>query len=193
MHMNLLDIQTLSKGTERQKQAFQVLQRLGVAELLKDHSPVIVGAIAIDVDTDETTLELVCSAENLETFSEDVNEYFRECENFELHHTVVRKQPTVTAKFTAYDFTIEVFAQGASVFTQPEVVLTLLGARLLAFAPKEAREKIRELMKRGQTYEQALAACFELTGDPLEELLKLAKMPDREILNIAHRLRFTLH
>src|SRR3954469_19931548 len=103
MHMDLLDLKTLSRGTERQKQAFQALQRLGIFELLKENSPVLTGALALDVDITETPIEIVCSSDNLETFSEDVNEHFRDCEQFELRHTVVRGQPTVTARFFSYD------------------------------------------------------------------------------------------
>jgi hypothetical protein len=191
--MELLDLKNLSRGTERQKLAFQALQRLGIFELLKEHCPVVAGAIPIDIDLPESPLEIICSTDNLETFSEDVNQHFRDCEKFELHHTVFRNQPTVTAKFTAYGFQVELFAQGQSVFTQPTVLYTLLEARILTFAPKEAKDKIRELKKQGLTTEQAFAQCFEITGDANEELLKLAKLPDKEILIIAHRMRFTVH
>ena len=193
MHMELLDIKTLARGTERQKQAFQALTRLGIFELLKENSPVIAGALPLDVDLPESKLEVICSAENLEEFAEDINLHFRECDKFELHHTVVRNQPTVIAQFFAYGFTVEIFGQSGSVFTQPAVVLTLLEARLLSFAPKEAREKIRALMRTGLTTDQAFAQCFEVNGDASEELLKISRLPDREILAVAHRLAFTLH
>lgn len=193
MHMDLLDLKTLSRGTERQKQAFQALQRLGIFELLKEHSPVIAGAVPIDIDLPESPLEVICSTDNLETFSEDINQHFRDCENFELRHTVVRNQPTVIASFTSYDFRVEIFAQGQSVFNQPTVILTLLEARLLAFAPKEAKDKIRALKKKGLSTEKAFAQTFKVEGDAEEELLKIAKLTDRDILNVAHRLVFTVH
>jgi hypothetical protein len=191
--MDLLDLKNLSRGTERQKAAFQALQRIGIFELLKEHSPVVAGAITLDVDLTQSPVEIICSTDNLEILSEDINEHFRDCDNFELKHTVVRNQPTVIANFSSYNFNFEIFAQGQSVFTQPKVVLTLLEARLLTFAPKEAREKIRELKKKGLSTEEAFAKCFEITGDPEEELLKIAKSTDRDILNVAHRLHFTVH
>ncbi len=191
--MELLDLKTLSRGTERQKLAYQALQRLGIFELLKEHCPVVAGSIPIDVDLPDSPLEIFCSTDNLETFSEDVNQHFRDCEKFELHHTVIRNQPTVTAKFSSYEFHIELFAQGQSVFTQPAVVCTLVEARLLTFAPKEAKDKIRELKNKGLSTDQAFAQCFEIAGDAREELLKMSKLTDKEILNIAHRMRFTVH
>jgi hypothetical protein len=193
MHMKLLNIEHLSRGTERQKQAYSALQSLRIFELLREYNPVLAGTVPLDIDTPESDLDIICSAANLETFADFVRSQFGTRDGFELRHKMMRNQPTVIARFRAHGFPIEFFAQTSSVFTQPAVLHMLIEARLLTFAPKEAKEKIRALKEGGVSTEAAFAECFEIEGDPYEELLKIARLPDHEILKITHRFRFPLH
>ena len=190
MHMNLLDIRTLASGTSRQKEAFQALTDTQVFEHLKEYSPVLAGTIPLDVDIPESDLDVICSSDNLEKFAMEVEKHFGNEEAFSVHHTVKRDQPTVIARFKAKGFQFEIFAQTASVFTQPAVVHMLIEARLLSFAPPEAKAKIRQLKHSGLKTEPAFAETFALEGDPYEELLRIARLPDHEILMIAHNYRW---
>ena len=188
--MKFLDLETLNRGNERQQKAYAALQSLKLMEKLRDYTPVLAGTIPIDVDIESSDLDVICSAENLEAFAAKVEaEYGRE-EGYEIQHKVFRNQPTVLVRFRAHGFPVELFAQAASVFTQPAVVHMLIEARLLAFAPAEARQKIRLLKQAGLKTEPAFAEAFDIKGDPYEELLKIANKPDHEILMIAHRFLF---
>ncbi len=188
--MKLLDIETMAKGNERQRAAYEALKSIQLFEKLKESTPVLAGTIPIDVDIPSSDLDIICSTRNLETFAMELKDKFGDLEGFDLHHKLFRGQPAVVARFRAQGFPIEIFAQGPSVFTQPAVVHMLIEARLLTFAPKEAKEKIRLLKQTGMKTEPAFAETFDIKGDPYEELLKIALMPDHEILMIAHRFRF---
>jgi hypothetical protein len=190
MHMKLLDPENLARGTETQQKAYQALKNLKIFETLKDHSPVLAGTIPLDVDIPGSDLDVICSTENLESFAQTLVREFGSFSGFALKHTIVRSEPTVIARFEAEGFPIEIFAQSSSVFTQPAVVHMLIEARLLTFAPREAREMIRALKQSGIKTEPAFAQCFEIEGDPYEELLKISRLPDHEILNLTHRFRF---
>ena len=192
MHMKLLDIETLAKGTPRQREAYDTLKNLKLFELLRAESPVLAGTIPLDLDVETSDLDIICSAENLEAFSEKVKRNFAHEVGFSIEFKLIRNRPTVLARFRAGTFPVEIFAQDASVFTQPAVLHMLIEARLLAFAPREAKEKIRELKRGGMKTEPAFAKCFEIEGDPYEELLKISRQPDHEILMITHRFRFSL-
>jgi len=190
MHMKLLDPQSLSRGTERQKNAFRVLQSLGIFTELAAHSPVVAGAIPLDLDVPGSDLDVVCSTENLEEFASQVTQLYGSQPEFKIEHVVVDGLPTVVARLRSEDFPIEIFAQNRSVFQQPAVIHMLVEARLLAFAAQGARERIRALKATGIKTEPAFADAFGLQGDPYQELLKIATLPDREILHIAHRFLF---
>ena len=188
--MKFLDLETLAKGNERQKKAHAALHSLQLIEKLKEYSPVLAGTIPIDVDIESSDLDIICSAENLEEFGARVKDAYGDQKGFEINHKVHRNQPTVIVRFRAHGFPVELFAQAASVFTQPAVVHMLIEARLLAFAPPEARAKVRLLKRTGLKTEPAFAEVFDIKGDPYEELLKIANKPDHEILMIAHRFLF---
>ena len=188
--MKLLNFETMARGTDRQKKAYETLSHLQLFEKMKAYSPVLAGAVPLDIDTPASILHIICSASNLETFAKELENEFGHCDSFDLHHKLVRSQPGVVARFFSEGFVIEVCAQSASVFTQLPVIHMLIEARLLAFAPKEAREKIRALKATGVKTEDAFAATFDIQGVASDELAKIAMMADHEILMIAHRFRF---
>jgi hypothetical protein len=190
--MKLLDIESLAKGTPRQREAYDTLKNLKLFEQLREESPVLAGTIPLDLDVEGSDLDIICSAENLEAFGEKLKQSFAQEAGFSLEFKLIRNRPTVLARFRAGNFPVEIFAQDASVFTQPAVLHMLIEARLLTFAPKEAKEKIRELKRGGMKTEPAFAACFEIEGNPYDELLKISRLPDHEILMITHRFRFSL-
>lgn len=193
MHMKLLDIANLASGTERQKKALSALTTLRLFDVLKAHSPVLTGAIPLDLETPESAIEVICSTDNLENFGYELSTLLGSHERFALHHQMIRGRPAVTASFHALDFAFEILGQEASVFTQPGVVLMLTEARLLTFAPQEIRDRIRALKRTGHTTEAAFAICLALTGDPTEEIMKISRMPDHEMLQVTHRFRFAPH
>lgn len=191
--MKLLDIANLARGTERQKQAHATLTTLRLFDVLKGYSPVLAGAIPLNVETAESAVEVICSTDNLETFADEVRNLFGSHEGFTLRHEIARQRPAVTASFQALGFHFLILGQEASVFTQPGVILLLTEARLLTFAPQEIRDRIRTLKRAGHTTEAAFAICLELMGDPTEELLKISRLPDHEMLLVTHRFRLAPH
>lgn len=188
--MKLLDLETMSRGNDRQKKAYAALRKIELFEKLKAYSPVLAGTVPIDVDIPSSDLDVICSVPNLEAFAHELKDLYGTYDGFDLHHKLFRSQPTVVARFNAEGEKIEIFAQPASVFTQPAVLHMLIEARLLAFAPPEAREKIRQFKLTGMKTEPAFAEVFDIKGNAFEELLKIANMPDHEILMIAHRFIF---
>lgn len=192
MHMKLLERENLARGTERQRRAFEAIESSALIESLKNHSPVLIGAIPLDVDVDTSPIEVVCSSENLEAFAQSLRERWAFADGFKLIHTVANGQPAIKARFRSLGFDVRILAQAMSVFQQPKVVTLLLAARLLTFAPSGARDEIRARIGRGEALEEAVANCFEIEteGEALEALLRLARQSDREILMVAHRFHF---
>jgi Domain of unknown function (DUF4269) len=191
MHMKLLDPKNLRLGTPRQVGALQALEKLEIFQKLQDHSPVMSGALALGVDVPSSFVEVNCFSENLEVFAEKIKSIYGVQNRFALEYGMQAVWPTVVAKFVHEDFSFMITAQGRTVFQQPAVLHLLVEARLLAFSPAEARERVRQLKAAGATTEEAFADCYGLEGDANSELLKIAQLPDHEILHIAHRFLFS--
>jgi hypothetical protein len=200
MHMKLLEVESLARGNERQKLAYETLKQLDLFSRLERFAPLLVGAIPLGVELETSSLEIVCSAENLEEFGHFITASLSVLADFYIEHKLVRDRPAVLVSFKADTFAIRILAQEISSFTQNSVVQMLLEARLLAFAPKEVREEIRTLKRQGLSTEDAFVRCFDLDMvlnkeasaevDSGAMILKAARMPDHEILMLAHRYRF---
>jgi hypothetical protein len=133
---------------------------------------------------------VVCSAENLEIFASEVEAQFASCSEYSLAHRMSHSHPSVITRFRVEGFGIEILAQTVSVFVQPAVVRLLVEARLLSFAPAEARTQIRSLKLSGLSTDAAFGEVFDLEPDASDELLKIARLTDRDILMIAHRFHW---
>jgi hypothetical protein len=190
MHMKLLDPEFLSRGGRRQQEAFACLSRLGIFDKLAAHGPVLAGAIPIGVDIETSALEIILSAQNLELLAEEISSLFKSQTSFAITHALIQNIPTLLASFEADGFPLQLFAQNRSPLSQANVLHLLVEARLLAFAPGDAREKIRDLKRSGLDTAAAFARCFAIDGNPNQELLKLALSTDRELLTVAHRYLF---
>lgn len=190
MHMKLLNPEHLARGTERQKAAGKTLSDLEIFAKLKNYSPVLAGDIPLDVDIASSPILLFCYTENLEAFAQELVAGFGANEDLTVTHRIKGNFPAVHATFTNNNFAIEIVGQPLSVFQQPEVLLMLIEARLLAFAPADAKDRIRALKSAGEETAEAFGSCFLLEGSAREELLKIAHLTDRDILHVAHRFLF---
>ena len=191
MHMKLLDLGNLNKGNERQKKAFAALTQFKVFEILERYAPVLAGAIPIDVDIPSSHLDIVCSGDDLVAFGDLIEAQFGRLTRFRLAHGVFENRPSVVAHFEIDSLPVQIFAQPSSSLSQTAVLLMLVEARLLTFAPSGARERVRGLKKDGFTTVDAFTKVFGIEGeDSTVALLEIYRMPDVDILKIAHRLRW---
>ncbi|WP_081735122.1 DUF4269 domain-containing protein [Paenibacillus gorillae] len=75
MNINWTNMHYLAQGTERQRNAFICLSSLNIFESLTFYAPLLVGTIPIDIDIEESDLDIICEVHNFPQFtqkSEDV-------------------------------------------------------------------------------------------------------------------------
>src|SRR5262245_13391819 len=172
------DLSYLLRGTQRQQDAYRVLQILNLFRTLQDYAPILVGTIPLDIDIEQSDLDIICEAHDLVCFRHDVTKAFAQQAHFRVHETRKDNLPAVVASFTAAEFSIEIFGQPRPVTDQNGYRHMAVEARLLAFGGEEARTRIRELKRAGLKTEPAFARYFRLAGDPYQVLLYLAQLSD---------------
>jgi len=163
----------LRDGNERQRSALQALQSLGIFSVLCDYTPVLVGTLPIAVDVEDSDLDIVCEARDLDGFERQVTAAFGACEGFHVKRKLVKGVPSVIASFVHAGFPIELFGQPRAVTDQDAYRHMVVEARLLESSGEEARQEIRRLKRAGMKTEPAFARYFGLKGDPYEALLRL--------------------
>lgn len=175
------DIAYLLDGTERQRAAYETLRRLGIFDTLKRYTPTLVGTIPIGIDVPASDLDIICEANDLRAFAEDVERAYGDEREFRLWRRRIRGVPSVVANFLFEEFPIEVFAQSQPVTTQNAYRHMVVEARLLEIGGPAARRAIRHLKDEGMKTEPAFAQYFDLDGDPYDALLDLYALDDDKL------------
>jgi len=174
------DIAYLLDGNARQRRAYRVLRDLGILNVLRDYTPVLVGTIPIAIDVEESDLDVICEAHDLSAFAEQVTRAFGGREGFRIKRKLINDLPTVVADFDG-EFPIEIFGQPRPVTEQHAYRHMVVEGRLLAIGGERARREIQRLKRDGLKTEPAFARYFNLQGDPFEVLLQLSRLSAGEL------------
>lgn len=177
MHSNWFNIDYLQQGTRRQRAAYKMLTNLRIFDVLRDFSPVLVGTIPINIDIPDSDLDVICRVKSAEPFISIVQTAFGQHKGFQIKQDLTIGLPVVV-NFAAEDFPIEVYADDCPVTEQNAYVHMVVEHRLLCLAGESVRTAIRKLKRDGLKTEPAFARYFNLTGDPFDRLLELAKLDD---------------
>lgn len=187
------DISYLLNGNARQRAACETLRRLDIFETLDRYTPTLVGTIPINVDVPASDLDIICQANNLQRFSEDITRVFGTMDGFHLWRRRIRDLPSVVAAFSFEAFPIEVFAQPQPVTAQNAYRHMVVEARLLEIGGPAARRAIRQLKRDGMKTEPAFARYFGIDGDPYEALLDLYPLDTNELREYVATAKRTKH
>jgi len=169
--INFLDISYLQLGNERQQKAYQVLTHNKVLEKLAPYRPILVGTIPINIDIENSDLDIICEVSDKNEFIDKLNVQFGSEKDFTIH-----ENPTfeaIKANFIIDGFEIEVFGQNTPTTQQNAYQHMLIEHRLLLAKGEKFRQDIIDLKKQGYKTEPAFAKLLKLEGDAYRELLKL--------------------
>ncbi len=182
MENNWHDITYLKLGNERQKNAYSVLNKLKIFKILREYDPTLGGTIPIEIDISESDLDLICEVYDLEEFEELVIKSFNRYDNFRIERQTVKGLLTSLSYFGYTNFRIEIFGQLKPVIEQNGYRHMMVEKKLLEISGESARKQIIKLKKLGLKTEPAFAKYFNLKGDPFDELLKLSRLNEEELI-----------
>jgi hypothetical protein len=182
MENNWHDITYLKLGNERQKNAYSVLNKLKIFKILREYDPTLGGTIPIEIDISESDLDIICEVYDLEEFEELVIKSFNRYDNFRIERQTVKGLLTSLSYFGYTNFRIEIFGQLKPVIEQNGYRHMMVEKKLLEISGESARKQIIKLKKLGLKTEPAFAKYFNLKGDPFDELLKLSRLNEEELI-----------
>lgn len=166
------NINYLNPGNKRQQQVFSILTKNHILDKLKRFDPVIVGTIPINIDIENSDIDIAC-------FFTDKYEFQRSvADNFYLERGYTIREKTdidpiaVVCSFFIDDFEIEIFGQNIPTKQQLAYRHMIIEHKLLNQDGEAFRQEIIELKRQGYKTEPAFALVLGLMGDPYIELLK---------------------
>ncbi|MFK3937338.1 DUF4269 domain-containing protein [Alkalihalobacillus sp. NPDC078783] len=172
----MLSLNGLSKGTEKQRCVYQVIQDLNIMEMWSIYSPVLCGTIPIGLDLDTSDLDIIMEIDSPlhNQVQQEMQRLYGDFQEFRTKRYEVRGTPTLKANFSYKGFDIELFSQPVPVTKQNAYVHMVIEAALLR-EEDSMREQVLTLKRAGVKTEPAFCEILELKGDAYHELIQYGK------------------
>ena len=170
--MNFDTIEYLQNGNEKQRQVYYVLKNNQVLSKLKKFDPIVVGTISINIDIENSDLDIICTFSDKREFLKSITEIFSNEKEFSIRENPYLEKPAIVAKFFLDSFEIEIFGQSIPTRHQFAYRHMIVEYNLLNKYGEVFRQQIINLKRKGYKTEPAFAKALELQGDPYMELLK---------------------
>lgn len=170
--MNFDTIEYLKDGNERQQKAYLVLKQNKILTALTKFDPILVGTIPINIDIDDSDLDIICCWQNKKDFSSTVSDLFSSEAGFILKESVINDAESIISNFKLQNFRIEIFGQNIPTRQQFGYRHMIIEHKLLVAKGENFRQQVIALKKQGYKTEPAFAQLLGLKGNPYEELLR---------------------
>ena len=164
-------IEYLKHGNAKQRQVYHLLTEQDIMSALLVFDPILVGTIPINVDIDNSDIDIICCFNDKEQFLETIRKHFQDKEGFQLSEHQGQDTNAIVAGFSIDNFEIEIFGQNIPTRQQLAYRHMLIEHRLLEQKGESFRQSVIDLKRKGFKTEPAFALLLGLEGDPYTELL----------------------
>lgn len=185
MIKNFKDIKYLLKGNEKQREAYRVLNHINIFNILNKYDPVLVGTIPIEIDIDNSDLDIICKVYDFEEFEKLLLYYFSNYDDFKIKRNHENEKEYIQCNFIVDAFEIEIYAEKLPIEKNNSYIHMIIENRLLNLTSEKFRKEIIRLKKTGLKTEPAFAKLLNIAGNPYDVLLKLKDMDDDELRNLS--------
>ena len=166
------NIDYLKNGNQKQRNAFEVLTQHKILSNLAEFDPILVGTIPINIDIENSDLDIICYWKDKANFIKNIILFFEKEAEFNIREVFINDRDSVVANFRIEDFEIELFGQNIPTKDQNGYRHMLIENEILQSKGNDFRSEIIKLKQNGYKTEPAFAFLLGLKGDPYTELLK---------------------
>jgi hypothetical protein len=171
----------LAEGNRRQREVCHILSELHILEVLRRHRPVVAGTIPIDVDVENSDIDILCEYTSSGEFEQILRQYFSRQKDFRFKRTRSRGEESLVASFDYKGYKIEIFGQIRAPEEQDGFVHMIVEYRILRLCSSRFREEVRRLKREGLGTEPAFARLLGINTDPYETLRGFKELDDGEL------------
>lgn len=169
--INFKNISYLKTGNLKQQAAFHILTKHQVLENLAEFDPILVGTIPINIDIENSDLDIVCYWKNKSDFIERIQYLFEKENRFSIREIVIDNQESIVANFFIEAFEIEIFGQNIPTELQNGYKHMVIEDQILRSKDENFRLEIIKLKESGIKTEPAFGLLLGLNGNVYQELL----------------------
>ncbi|WP_102028404.1 DUF4269 domain-containing protein [Salirhabdus sp. Marseille-P4669] len=164
----------LRTGNPRQQLAYENIIKLNILKDFKDYNPTLCGTIPLNIDVENSDLDIIMEAYHLNAFKEKIIRRYGHLSKFRITEKVIRERKVVKANFLYGGFEFELFGQPQPVCEQNAYLHMVIENALLK-VDSSMRQKVRDLKRKGYKTEPAFCKLLNIPGDPYDEFIQFAK------------------
>lgn len=164
-------IEYLKFGNQKQILAYDILTRNTILLNIAEFEPILVGTIPINIDIENSDLDIICYWKNKTDFKAKIQSAFGKEKEFTIRETQIDNKETVVANFKIDPFEIEIFGQNIPTKNQNGYIHMIIEDQILASKDENFRLEIIKLKQKGYKTEPAFGLLLGLKNDPYLELL----------------------
>ena len=173
--MNFRDVEYLKAGTDKQKLCYRILKEINILDILYNYNPIVVGTIPIQIDIEESDIDIVCCAENLCEIRDVVRLHYSTYNMFS-----DRIGDVYVANFECLGLPIEIYAESIPTLEQNGYRHMVIEDRIMKLAGDRFRQKVIRLKQQGYKTEPAFGELLKL-DNPYLDLLEFEVLTDDEL------------
>lgn len=160
----------LKIGNERQRIIYEVLTKYKIFDILKNYSPILAGTIPIEIDIEESDLDIICEVKDKVEFEKFLIQAFKDFD-LKIEILKINNEKSLVCNFKLEEFPIEIFGQNKPTTQQNAYLHMIAEYKILQEKEEEFKQKIIDLKKQGMKTEPAFGMLLHLEN-PYEDLLK---------------------
>ncbi|WP_343705617.1 DUF4269 domain-containing protein [Flavobacterium sp.] len=169
--INFKNISYLKTGNLKQQAAFHILTKHQVLENLAEFDPILVGTIPINIDIENSDLDIVCYWKNKSDFIARIKYLFEKENRFSIREIIIDNQESIVANFFIEAFEIEIFGQNIPTELQNGYRHMVIEDQILSSKDENFRLEIIKLKEKGIKTEPAFGLLLGLNGNVYQKLL----------------------
>ncbi|MEN2400872.1 DUF4269 domain-containing protein [Flavobacterium sp. MC2016-06] len=170
--IDFTNIDYLQTGNLKQIRAFEILTQNKILLNLAEFDPILAGTIPINIDIENSDLDIVCFWTNKTDFTAKLKSVFGNESEFKIIEITIDNQESIVANFRIEEFEIEIFGQNIPSKNQNGYKHMVIEYKILQQKGDEFRLAIINLKRNGCKTEPAFAFLLDLKGNPYSELLE---------------------
>ncbi|OIV42064.1 DUF4269 domain-containing protein [Flavobacterium johnsoniae] len=170
--IDFTNIEYLKTGNPKQIKAYETLSQNKVLEILSEFTPILIGTIPINIDIENSDLDIICYWKNKTEFIDKISVTFKHKPEFKIQETIINEHESVVVNFKINDFEIELFGQNIPTQSQNGYKHMIIEHQILQSKGENFRLEIVKLKQDGYKTEPAFGKLLGLKTNPYLELLE---------------------
>jgi len=170
-NIDFTTIAYLENGNEIQQKTFRIISEYNILQKLESYHPLVVGTIPINIDIENSDVDIILQTNNVEKLKDIILLYFQQFDDFSVVINEKDSEKILVSNFTIDNLPFEIYASSIPTDNQNGYLHMLKEYEILQHLGEDFRKDVIHLKENGYKTEPAFCKLLNIEGNPYIELL----------------------